>query len=101
MYSWDFILYLIDHLRGFHLYITSSQSTIPEEDRVYEDRITKRQYDSGNATYNIVTSHRGRYVIIELARRESHLVLCEVEVYEGMSSLFMKLASNYRKQGML
>ena len=83
------------------MYITSSQSTIiPEDDHVYEDRITTRQYYSGNATYNIVTSHRGRYVFITLARTKSYLMLCEVEVYEGMSNLFMKLASNFRKQEM-
>ena len=74
------------NLLGFRVFVTSTESLRnPSGDLVYEDNITEAQYGSQSATYNIVTSRRGRYVLINLPKSSSHLVLCEVEVYEGRS----------------
>ena len=76
--------FVSEHLRGFDLYITSDDpDQMRDSDLVYSDNIKQSEYTSRRGIYVIPIHHRGQFVHIQLPKSRAHLVLCEVEVYEG------------------
>lgn len=76
---------LLEQLRGFRMYVTSTDSDmIPAGDLIYADNMTVEQYNVQSAVYDINTTHIGRFVYIVLEKDKAILALCEVEVHGGM-----------------